>query len=854
MRKSQKKEILEMTATLYEAHEEVKNSIQSGNYMQAQGLLAQCQECAIGIGNVIEKTEGEGFITVHYIEEYCDALFGAYDELGGADGVNGNKIYKSLRKQLLKIENSVRNDVPIRKEIVFFPYKASMWDSLESVYLAAKEDPECDAYCVPIPYYDVNSDGSLGQMHYEGKDYPKNIEITDWEKYDLEKRRPDVAYIHNPYDGNNLVTRVHERFFSSNIKKYVDNLVYIPYFSSSGGMSEVRQMSPAYVYADYIVTQSESFRQFYDKRLPDKKFLPFGSPKFDRVIRICDNPPEPPASWKAKMEGKKVYFYNTSIGSMLSNTKAFLNKMEYVFKCFQGRKDACLLWRPHPLLESSFEAQRPQYKPIYDSLKKQFVESDWGIYDDTADVTNSIALSDAYISVPGSSVASLFGIAGKPLFMLNNNINSEPREDDWRGLVINIRSFADMFTGGLRDDFKWIITQGSKLYRSSNNDYSYRYFCDLSHYTGSVYYRSVLSIDGRYYACPNNAHSILKIGDDGVEKRIELKRGTEGEARFYGGAVCGNRLYLLPNQYPAIVSYDTLSGEVKYMNRHLDLIIQMTAGEKRLGAYITDKNKERLYIVSPNGKQALAIHGRTGKEEVLNINTKNSCGCAALSLDGEGNIWILPYDGTVITEWNPQSGEVHEYTNCPKEFKCTHPRYEFECMKNPFQSAAFYGGAVYLTPRWGNMCVRLDKKTGCMTEWNPFWNQPVAVKNGYYMTAVGVSFIKLSEEQDEGKYKIFSAPERKLYSIDFRTEECVEIPINFDMEELIANEPGFGEDSEGARYVCLENAFNSLTDFLDGNITGASFDKEMQIKSYGVIAENLDGTCGEKVHSFIKDL
>lgn len=35
----------------------------------------------------------------------------------------------------------------------FFPYKASMWDSLESVYLVAKEDSDCDVYCVPISYY-----------------------------------------------------------------------------------------------------------------------------------------------------------------------------------------------------------------------------------------------------------------------------------------------------------------------------------------------------------------------------------------------------------------------------------------------------------------------------------------------------------------------------------------------------------------------------------------------------------------------------------------------------------------------------------------------------------------------------
>ena len=90
-------------------------------------------------------------------------------------------------------------DIPVRKEVVFFPYKASMWDSLESVYLAAKEDPECDAYCVPIPYYVRNPDRSLGQMHYEGNEYPKNIEVIDWQSWAGGERKPDVIYIHNPF-------------------------------------------------------------------------------------------------------------------------------------------------------------------------------------------------------------------------------------------------------------------------------------------------------------------------------------------------------------------------------------------------------------------------------------------------------------------------------------------------------------------------------------------------------------------------------------------------------------------------------------------------------------------------------
>lgn len=52
-----------------------------------------------------------------------------------------------------------------------------MWDSLESVWKAADEDEFCDAYVVPISYYDENPDGSFREMYYEGNEYPDDVPI-----------------------------------------------------------------------------------------------------------------------------------------------------------------------------------------------------------------------------------------------------------------------------------------------------------------------------------------------------------------------------------------------------------------------------------------------------------------------------------------------------------------------------------------------------------------------------------------------------------------------------------------------------------------------------------------------------
>ena len=132
--------------------------------------------------------------------------------VNGNHHVEGKEIYKSLSQMFHKIENSIQNDIKVRLEAVFLPYKASMWDSLESIWKAADEDPDYDEYVIPIPYYDKKPNGNFEEMHYEGSQYPDYVPVTWYENYDFEKRKPDMIFIHNPYDECNYVTSVHPFF------------------------------------------------------------------------------------------------------------------------------------------------------------------------------------------------------------------------------------------------------------------------------------------------------------------------------------------------------------------------------------------------------------------------------------------------------------------------------------------------------------------------------------------------------------------------------------------------------------------------------------------------------------------
>ena len=456
MRKLQYDQVMESVGLLRQAHDEIRTLTEKKDYRPAAGLLADCQESAIAVGTLLEQTEGESCPVIPLIEEYCEQLYRFHEELtgeqtGGAAGQETfRKMHKRLQQQLTAMENAVKHSVAVRREAVFLPYKASMWDSLESVWKAADADEACDAYVIPIPYYDKNPDGSFGAMHYEGDQYPAYVPVTDWRGYDFAERRPDAVFIHNPYDEFNYVTSVEPFYYAKNLKQYTAMLVYIPYFVldeiSPDNTEAVKGMEhfvtvPGVFHADRVIVQSEDMRRIYINVLVEtfgretrdvweKKILGLGSPKLDRAGGTKKEDLEIPESWEKilyKPDGsrKKVVFYNNSVSALLQYDEKMIGKMKSVFAVFQEYRDTtALLWRPHPLIEATISSMRPGLWEEYRKIRDDYLEAGWGIYDDTADLERAIVLSDAYYGDP-SSVVQLYKKTGKPIMIQNAEVTGD---------------------------------------------------------------------------------------------------------------------------------------------------------------------------------------------------------------------------------------------------------------------------------------------------------------------------------------------------------------------------------------------------------------------------------------------
>ncbi len=448
MERYKKKDMLQTVDTLLNANDAIARAART-NARGAEEALGQCQESAIVLGTYID-TLGEKYANlVHILEDYCENIYQMSESL--SDENVCRKISKKIQKQLTNLHNGIKYDLPDdKKEIVFLPYKASMWDSLESIWKEADTDPACEAYVIPIPYFDKNPDGSFREEHYEGDQYPKNVPITRYDEYDLEAHHPDIIYIHNPYDECNHVTSVHPHFYARNLRNYTDKLVYIPYFIleeiDPGNQAVIDGMKhfcfmPGTIYAHQVIVQSEDMRQIYineymkaakemgllgehvDQKFLEKKFLGTGSPKIDKVLNTKREDLEIPEEWLRIMEKpdgswKKVVFYNVGVSALLHDEYRMLEKMESVFNvCRRRKNEVTLLWRPHPLIQATIESMRPQLWEAYREIRDRYIAEGWGIYDDSADMDRAIVLSDAYYGVGSSSVVQVYQRTGKPVLI-----------------------------------------------------------------------------------------------------------------------------------------------------------------------------------------------------------------------------------------------------------------------------------------------------------------------------------------------------------------------------------------------------------------------------------------------------
>lgn len=409
---------LETINLIQEAHGEITKLLDSHKTDGAIGLLSQCQDTAIQIGTYIEENQGDGFVTVKYLEEYCELIYQLSERI-----IAGEIITVEIAdKQLETIRNSIIKDIKVLKEVVFVPFKADCWSYMEGLWKEYNEDPSVRALVMPIPYYEKKAMGEIAEQYYDINDYPDYVTIIDYNSYDFEKRQPDMIVIQYPYDNDNFVTTVDSKFYSKNLKQYTDELVYIPYFKTEEiGQGEERAykvmdnyvLSPAVVYADRVMVQSENIKKMYVKKLVEffgeesrqrweNKIDETGAYLYAENKYVSKDKIDMPEEWRKVIfrpdgSAKKVVIYNTSISGLFEHKKKMIDKMHSVFATFkENRNDIVVIWRPDPLVDTTIPTTDPNLYKAYEDMVCDYKTNSSGIYDDSGDMDRLLMLADAY--------------------------------------------------------------------------------------------------------------------------------------------------------------------------------------------------------------------------------------------------------------------------------------------------------------------------------------------------------------------------------------------------------------------------------------------------------------------------
>lgn len=655
MRKQMQDEMIEKISVLEMKFRQIKDTAQTAMFIT----------CVVLLQNIKKKcAEALPENRISFYVEVFDGILLALQKREKMNRENLNEVCDLCTEllQFVKKEFLKEKITKEKKEILFLPYKASMWDSLESIWRAAAADKEhCEAYVMPIPYCDRNPDGSAAHWHCEADLFPEDVPVIDYREYDLKERRPDIIYIHNPYDGNNRVTSVAPEYYSDELKKYTDMLVYVPYFVTGERIEPHFCQVPGVINADKVIVESEVIKMQYEKYYPvgdpsKDKILALGSPKFDKVVQSKREDYELPHKWKKLIRNKKVVLYNTSIKATLEHSEHIIEKMKYVFSVFKSRGDVVLWWRPHPLLKSTIDSMLPQIADEYRALEKEYIEASWGIYDDTADLHRAICWSDAYYG-DESSVIWLYKLTGKAIMIQGiSNIYSEYQplyfeymavENQFIWFVSTSSAFSGLFEMNIETGEINCLGELPILCKTR------REFVVLEKIKNKIIIAPYFSNSGFIeYNIENKKFDIVQM------KQSIWKNEIIGMSAFANVVKYNDKLFFIGNANGLIVEYDSVLQQYIYhtsWTQDVEQLLNVSEIFFWRNSYVQIENKIFIAIINTNKIIEIDLDFLQSKCHCIPFNVE-----LAGAFFVKGFFWLTVMKGNFIIKWSFEENKFQQ--------------------------------------------------------------------------------------------------------------------------------------------------------------------------------------------------
>lgn len=361
-----------------------KYVVETYNSLCYESDLATAQNLAIDLGNTIEDFKGSGGTAVEILEEYCELLyqFSQADNESDVETIQ-NRIQYALGKLGVVLEDTLLN----RKEVLFVVDKYSEWNWIKEYVIKESREPDSNVIVVVVPYYGKRFDGSLNGINDESTLFEQieieNVAFESYDSYQLAFHHPEKIYIQNPYDQWDSGISIHPYYYTENLRKNCDELIYVPpfrldefddtYYCEYHNMTSYVTV-PGVVRADKVYVQSENMRAMYIKKLTD-----WASKDTENIwhqkISVCDSSmldDEEVAQGKALVldaDSMKNVLYHTEISIIIQYGEKALDKIETVLGIFKSNSDKVhMIWNINEEFIPTLKRLIPEYLDRFNRL------------------------------------------------------------------------------------------------------------------------------------------------------------------------------------------------------------------------------------------------------------------------------------------------------------------------------------------------------------------------------------------------------------------------------------------------------------------------------------------------------
>lgn len=422
---------------LQESHDSLSELlVKDGRIDDIPDVLAQCQEIAIQIGEIIEERAVSPESIIPGLEAYCEFIYNTHMKVTEGNILsNLDQVRKETDEWGQRVIGLLKIDPSEKREIVILSCHGRWWDPIyQDLYDRLKDKKDVHIVVIPVPLFDRDEQGEIRKdsMRIDSEGIPDHVELTQYESYSFPERLPDEVYIQTPADEYEEGMSVHPFFYSSSIRRYTKKLVFMPPFTFRETESATGQMGyaisryicrPGLVFSDEVAVQSETSKKLWcdiwNDFLKDEKISASeikedvcGKKPLDLESKICVRQSLQNQESSVRDE-KKTLLYYISMSVLYEHGHAMIEKIRRVKAVLSEYKDSIrVVWCQDPYTEEILKKYSPDVWEEYEKELNTTDTEDWITVLDEFDMRDMAKRCDA-IYGDGSIIMNECRMEGK---------------------------------------------------------------------------------------------------------------------------------------------------------------------------------------------------------------------------------------------------------------------------------------------------------------------------------------------------------------------------------------------------------------------------------------------------------